>query len=100
MENQLYRDGYCTVLKTGIEHAPETWAYVRAFLHFMELHNPDDPTEVASAREVQKAIAKFDCAARDVADVICGEPLGLVEAMELYRETVEEAEALEEMGVA
>jgi hypothetical protein len=100
MEHYIYKDGYSTVLKTGIQHAPETWAYISAFLRFMELHNPEAPLDVAESGDIYKAMVKFDCAGRDVADFICGEPMGLVEAMEMYREVVEEAEALESMGAA
>jgi hypothetical protein len=96
----IFRDGYSTVIKTTVDHGDAEKRVVSTLLHLLELWNPDEPLATTSVRQFRAAIAAYDAAKRDLANLIADEPTGLTDAFTQYLGVIEEAEALAEMGVS
>jgi hypothetical protein len=55
----ITRDGYCTVIKTTVQHSPEALSYIDRFMALDALIDLRDPLDVASEREFEHAFAAY-----------------------------------------
>lgn len=98
--HQIFQDGYSTVIKTSVIHGDAEMRVVSTLLHLLELWHPDEPLATTNARQFRAAIAAFDAARYDLANLVAEDSTGLTDAFTQYLAEIEEAEALAEMGVA
>jgi hypothetical protein len=55
----ITRDGYCTILKTTVQHSPEFWRMIDRLFALDALIDLRDPLDVASAIEFEHAFAAY-----------------------------------------
>jgi hypothetical protein len=66
----ITRDGYCTVIKTTVQHSPEALSYIDRFMALDALIDLRDPLDVANAIEFERAFAAYLDARADYAKSI------------------------------